>query len=76
MSFGNLGLDPLRLTTQVIVQNREGLWGVGKDCRRWGGAQTAGIRTDGRAHVEKNEGDCRGWLRMAGGCRRAMSDIW
>jgi len=30
---------------------------VGKD---YGGARTAGIRNDSRAHVEKNEGDSRG----------------
>ena len=39
------------------------------------GAQAA-IRNGGRAHVEKNEEDSRGWLRTAAGCRQTMSDIW
>ena len=38
--------------------------GVGKACRMWlrstGGPETTGIRNDGRAHVEKNEGEGRG----------------
>jgi len=35
----------------------------------------AGLRNDSWAHVEKNEGDGREFLRMAGGCRQTMSDV-
>ena len=46
---------------------------MGKD--RGGRLQRAGFTNDGWAHVEKNEGDGRGWLRTAGGCRQTMSDV-
>ena len=40
-----------------------------------GGPQTAGIRNDGLAHVEREMRGIAGEVRTAGGCRQTMSII-